>query len=85
MSNLPDRNTEKPAEEQGIFRKFEVRRTDGRDAPGEKHHGCEYFVLDVTHDPYAKAALTAYAYACADSHPDLAHDLVTRYKLTRVC
>ncbi|KKM21830.1 hypothetical protein LCGC14_1631450 [marine sediment metagenome] len=29
--------------ERGLYEKFAVRRTDGRDQPGERHDGCEYF------------------------------------------
>ena len=36
---LPERDTTKPAEQQGLFRKFEVQRVDGTDAIGGKHHG----------------------------------------------
>ena len=72
---LPDRDSARPAEQQGLFRKFVVRRTDGSDAPGGKHYGCRYFVLDVDHDKHAVAALTAYAKACETTHPDLAKDL----------
>lgn len=81
MNQLPQRDKTKPAEQQGLFQKFNVTRTDGKDAPGQKHCGCEYFVLDATHDIYAKAALTAYAAACAESHPDLSNDMVQRYAL----
>lgn len=59
----------------GIFEKFKVKRNDGRDAPGEKHDGCAYFVLDLRHDPYAWPALDAYAKACASEYPQLAADL----------
>jgi hypothetical protein len=59
----------------GIYRKFEVVRTDGRSAPGEKHHGCRYFVIDVDHDEFAKAAIEAYAKACKKKYPALAKDL----------
>ena len=72
---LPERDTTKTAEQQGLFRKFDVRRVDGRDQLGGKHHGCRYYVLDVDHDPYAAAALGAYADACRESHPELARDL----------
>lgn len=72
---LPERDTSKPAEQQGLFRKFDVRRLDGSDQPGGKHHGCRYFVIDVDHDPHAKAALNAYATACQITHPGLARDL----------
>ena len=72
---LPERDTSKPAEQQGLFRKFDVCRTDGSDAPGGKHHGCRYFVLDVDHDAFAAAALGAYAAACEATHAELARDL----------
>lgn len=64
--------------EQGLYQKYKVRRVDGSDAPGEKHHGSDYFVLDLTHDPFAKAALLAYARACSATHPQLAEDLMGR-------
>ncbi len=60
----------------GIYRKFRVERTDGRSAPGEKHDGCTYFVLDIDHDPHALPALRAYAEACKDTHPELSRDLL---------
>ena len=59
----------------GIYRKFDVRRTDGRSAPGEKHENCEYFVLDLTHDPHALPALKAYRESCQAEFPNLARDL----------
>lgn len=58
----------------GLFSKFNVTRTDGRDAPGEKHHGAEYFVLDMA-DKFAAPALTAYAEACQHEYPALSADL----------
>lgn len=70
-----------PNTKQGLYRKFEVSRTDGSDQPGGKHDGCEYFVLDVTHDPHAKTALAAYALAVKTTHPALAADLVSRHAL----
>lgn len=59
----------------GLYRKFDVRRTDGTDAPGAKHDRCNYFVLDITHDPFAIPALKAYADACRKEYPNLAADL----------
>lgn len=59
----------------GIYHKFDISRTDGSSLPGGKHANCSYFVLDLDHDPYAKAALKAYADACRDSYPKLASDL----------
>jgi len=56
--------------------KYSVRRTDGKDLPGRTHDGCEYFVLDLTHDKYAREALRAYVRSCAmDGYNDLAVDL----------
>jgi len=59
----------------GIYGKFNVSRVDGSDNQGGKHDGCEYFVLDATHDPYATPALRAYADACAAEYPLLAADI----------
>lgn len=56
--------------------KFIVSRRDGSDASGGKHDGCQYFVLDVTHDPHSVPALRAYATcARADGYAALADDL----------
>lgn len=80
---LPERDHSKPAEQQGLFRKFDVRRTDGSDAtPLGKHYGCEYFVLDIRHDPHAKAALAAYADAVEATHEQLAAEMRERYALS---
>lgn len=79
---LPERDTSKPAEQQGLFRKFDVKRTDGSDGPGGKHEGCEYFVLDVNHDPHARAALAAYAKSVWSTHPALYADMRERYDLS---
>lgn len=88
MSDISDRRTDLPPRAigvpdtgQGLFQKFEVRRTDGSSEPGGKHEGCEYFVLDTDHDPHAAAALRSYAAACEASHPLLARDLRERYHL----
>ena len=61
----------------GIYRKFDVKRTDGSSEPGGKHENCAYFVLDLEHDEFAIPALKAYAKACAKSHPELADDIAT--------
>ncbi len=60
----------------GIFKKYFVRREDGRDRAGWPHFHCKLFVLDLTHDPCAIVAIRAYAEACAKSRPKLAADLV---------
>jgi hypothetical protein len=78
-STFPERDATKTNAEQGLYRKFDVCRVDGSDAPGGKHYGCEYFVLDLKHDQHAQAALRAYAQSCAETHPHLSADLVARY------
>lgn len=60
----------------GLYRKYDVHRTDGSDAPGGKHEQCCYFVLDLTHDKHALPALKAYAKSCSDEFPRLAADLL---------
>lgn len=59
----------------GLYDKFEVLRTDGRDNEGEKHFGCRYFILDLNHDPHARVAILAYANSCEADYPRLARDL----------
>jgi hypothetical protein len=59
----------------GLYNKFTVTRNDGASAPGQKHDGCIYFVLDVTHDRHAPPAIMAYAKSCASEYPALARDL----------
>lgn len=63
----------------GLYNKFIVERTDGTSEAGGKHEGCEYFVLDMNHDPFARAAIAAYADACEADHPLLAQDLRNKY------
>lgn len=60
----------------GLYNKFRIQRADGSHKFGGKHHGCQYFVLDLTHDKHAKAALLAYAESCKDEYPFLSHDLL---------
>jgi hypothetical protein len=64
----------------GLVHKYRVERTDGSSAPGGKHTDCEYFVLDLTHDKHAKAALLAYAASCRVEYPQLAEDLRIKAK-----
>lgn len=59
----------------GLYNKFNVTRTDGKDAPGGKHEGDKYFVLNLSTDKNAIPALAAYAEACASEYPKLADDL----------
>ncbi len=59
----------------GLYNKFHVSRVDSRSEPGEKHHLCQCFVLDLDHDEYAIPALKAYAKACEEKYPLLAKDL----------
>lgn len=59
----------------GLYDKFYVKRTDGKSEPGQKHENCKYFVLDLTHDEYARVALEVYANACRKEFKLLAEDL----------
>jgi len=59
----------------GIYEKYKVKRTDGNSAPGKKHFGCSYFVLDLTHDPFSLSAIEAYAEACKNEFPALSCNL----------
>lgn len=66
----------------GLMGKFDVYRRDGTDAPGGKHRGCEYFVLDLDHDPHAVPAIRAYAHSArADGYLALADDLEAKCPL----
>lgn len=64
----------------GLYNKFHVSRLDGSSVHPGKHEDCDYFVLDLTHDKFAKAALLAYAEACKSEYPQLAHDLRAAYE-----
>jgi hypothetical protein len=59
----------------GLYNKFNISRTDGKDAPGGKHEGDKYFVLNLTTDKHSIPALATYADACNDEYPVLAADL----------
>ena len=65
----------------GLYGKFNVTRTDGKSEPGQRHHNCDYFVLDLSHDPHALPAIAAYANDCRDRFPKLAEDLTELYVL----
>lgn len=58
--------------------KFLVQRTDGRDAAGQPHYGCRYYVLDLDHDRFALEAIEAYALACREHYHMLSFDLQQR-------
>lgn len=58
----------------GLYNKYLVERVD----KSPKHDGCEYFVLDMSCDPYAVPALYAYAHACRAEYPQLAKELIAR-------
>ncbi len=68
-------NASAPQQHRGLFQKFTVTRTDGRHRRGQKHEDCRYFVLDLSHDTHAFAALRAYAESCEQEFPMLASDL----------
>jgi len=80
FAELSAKNPDLSNEEQGLYRKFHIYRADGSSALGQKHDGCEYFVLDLTHDPYALETLAYYAKACKETHPFLYSDLMTKVR-----
>lgn len=72
------RGNEDPDTEKGLYRKYDVRRLN--DLTG-KHDGCDYFVLDLNHDPHAAVALIAYATSCRDAgYIQLADDLMKKVR-----
>lgn len=62
--------------QRGIYNKFHVTRVDGSSGEGGKHEHCEYFVFDLTHDQFARTALSAYSVACKGKYPQPSADLV---------
>ncbi|MFT3758468.1 hypothetical protein [Thauera sp.] len=50
--------------------------------PQADRKGAQYFVLDLTQDPFARKAAKAYAKACKDEYPQLAADI--RAQIDRV-
>jgi hypothetical protein len=66
---------EKPDQKVGLYEKFKVERLDGSTAPGKKHAGCRFFVLDLEHDAFAPMTIWHYAHLCAGEFPALAEDL----------
>ena len=59
----------------GLYKKFNVSRTDGRDQPGGDRAGAEYIVLDLTYCPFARAAALVYADKMAVDYPQAAAEL----------
>lgn len=73
-------------DERGLLHKYNVFRVDGSDEEGGKHCGCDYFVLDLTHDPDAALAAAYYAGLCSESRPNLSADLqslVSKHQVRR--
>jgi hypothetical protein len=56
----------------GLYQKYRVERIEDHTS---KHSECPFFVLDLRHDPHARAALRAYIKSCRDEYPILALDL----------
>jgi formylglycine-generating enzyme required for sulfatase activity len=72
--------SEAPAIDQantGLYHKYNVTRTDGSSEPGGKHHGDQYFVLNLTTDKHVWPALEAYAESCQQEYSPLASDLMS--------
>jgi len=60
----------------GLYKKYDVSRTDGQDKGEGKHRGCRLFILDYTDDPFARPALAEYALAAQAEYPVLANELL---------
>ena len=60
-----------PESNRGLFNKYKIERIDGK--PGREN--CQYFVVDVCHDPYAHAAIRGYIDALPDEFAMLKADL----------
>lgn len=56
----------------GLYGKYRIEKVVD---PTGKHRGCDFFVLDLTHDKDAVIALEAYAEACWRDKPTLYDDL----------
>jgi len=71
-----------PDKARGLYEKFRVERVD-REAQA-RHAECDFFVLDLQHDPLALQALETYAYAAhAAGYGPLADDLIEKIKSLR--
>lgn len=57
----------------GLFQKFRVVRTDGRNEERDQH--ARYFVLNYVGDKHARLALTAYANSLGSENPELCRDI----------
>jgi hypothetical protein len=67
----------------GLYHKFNIERTDGTSALGGKHESCDYFVLDLTHDPHAIPAMLAYAKSAKkDGYEELFLDIMRKLPST---
>lgn len=62
----------------GLYDKFRITRRDKRDQIGGDRMNADYFVLDLTYDPFAKKALLAYALACAAEYPELSNQIMRK-------
>ncbi len=72
-------STEGDDKRRGLYGKYSIFRVDGGNLPGRKHENCDYFTLDLVHDPLAIPALFAYAVAADGAgYHHLAQDLRLR-------
>ena len=64
-----------PDTERGLYRKYELFRVSETDPDHRFQVFDPFFVLRFTTDPFAVAAVAAYADACEYAYPQLASDL----------
>lgn len=67
-------------EDRRFYQKYNVQRLNRLNDRTGRYDGCEFFVLDLDHDRYAKIALLAYAGACEEEFPLLSRNLLERCK-----
>jgi hypothetical protein len=72
---IPEDSERLTKREMGIYDKYFVMRGDLQDMRGGRHFGCKHFVIDISHDPFAKETLLRYAELCEKEYPNLARDL----------
>lgn len=62
-------------ENAGYYEKYNVSRKDGRDQPGGDREGAQYFVLDLSHDRFARLAMNVYLAVSRSELPALTQSM----------
>lgn len=67
------------SDKRGLHGKFIIARRDNKHLLGQKHHGCDYFVLDLTHDQHGIQVVRYYATLCREDRPQLSQEIFEKY------